>query len=234
MTHPPMSAAPTPPAAGAPHPAAAEALPEFYAAAPCIRVHDPLADFLGAAADGVLDYGYDDAVRLAGHSCPTVASAWLMTRAALAALYPGALAERGGIAVELREPADAGVTGVVARVVALVTGAAGDDGFKGIAGRFVRRGRLQFGARIDGELRLARRDDGRAVEVSARLDRVPGDPRLRELMARALADAADAEARRALGAAWQARVRRLLLDHADDPEVIVVRTVPAAGRGGAG
>jgi hypothetical protein len=31
---------------------------------------------------------------------------------------------------------------------------------------------------------------------------------------------ADATQRRAFGAAWQARVRRLLLEHADDPAVI--------------
>ena len=202
---------------------AAEHLPAFYAAAPRIRVHDPLAAFLGAAAGGVLDYGYDDAVRLAGHSCPTVAGAWLAARTALAALYPGALPERGGVDVALRDAADAGVTGVVARVVSLVTGAAGDDGFKGIAGRFVRRGLMRFGAPVDGEWRATRRDDARAVDVSVRIDRVPGDPRLRAAMAGALAG--DAEALEALGALWQDRVRRLLLEHADDPDVIVVRPV---------
>lgn len=200
---------------------AAEHLPAFYAAAPRIRVHDPLAAFLGAAAGGVLDYGYDDAVRLAGHSCPTVAGAWLAARAALAVLYPGALPERGGVDVALRDAADAGVAGVVARVVSLVTGTAGDDGFKGIAGRFVRRATLHFGAPVDGELRFTRRDDARAVDVSVRLDRVPGDPRLRASMAGALAG--DADALETLGALWQDRVRRLLLEHADDPEVVVVR-----------
>ncbi|MBI3155965.1 MAG: hypothetical protein HYZ20_11195 [Burkholderiales bacterium] len=214
---------------GTPAAPAAERLPAFYADAPRIRVHDPLAEFLGAADGGVLDYGYDDAVRLAGHSCPTVASAWLMTRAALAALYPGVLPERGGVVVELRDAAESGVTGVVARVVALVTGAAGEEGFKGIAGRFVRRGLLRYGAPIDGELRARRLDDGRAVEVAARLERVGGDPRMRELMMRALADRGDAEARAGFGALWQDRVRRLLLEHADDPEVVVVRPVAPGG-----
>lgn len=203
-----------------------EGLPGFYAEAPRIRVRDPLAAFLGAASGGVLEYGYEDAVRLAGHSCPTVASAWLMTRAGLAALYPDALPERGGVVVELREAADAGVTGVVARVVGLVTGAAGEEGFAGIAGRFARRGLLRFGAPIAGELRLARRDDGRAVEVTARLDRVPGDPRVRELMSRTLSGDADEATRDAFGALWQDRVRRLLLEHADDPDTIVVRPEP--------
>ena len=48
-------------------------VPEFFAAAPTLRVRDPLADFLGAATGGELEYCYLDAVKLAGHSCPTVA-----------------------------------------------------------------------------------------------------------------------------------------------------------------
>jgi hypothetical protein len=62
------------------------AFPPFFDAAPVIRLQDPLADFLGAAHDGLLEYRYVDVVRLAGHSCPAVASAFLMTRAALQAL----------------------------------------------------------------------------------------------------------------------------------------------------
>src|SRR5574337_2088150 len=77
--------------------------PGFFAAAPRITLRDPLAAFLGAAADGVIEYQYADVVKLAGHSCPTVASAYLITRAALRALYPDSLPERGGIRLELRE-----------------------------------------------------------------------------------------------------------------------------------
>ena len=76
---------------------AGEAFPAFFSDAPVIRVRDPLAAFLGAARDGVLEYGYADAVRLAGHSCPTVASAWLMARAALRELFGDALPERGAV-----------------------------------------------------------------------------------------------------------------------------------------
>ena len=56
-----------------------EGFPEFFDSAPVVRVRDPLAAFLGAARDGVLEYRYADAVKLAGHSCPTVASAFLMS-----------------------------------------------------------------------------------------------------------------------------------------------------------
>ncbi len=97
--------------------------PEFFDAAPRITVRDPLARFLGAAEDGVVEYTYTDTVKLAGHSCPTVASAYLMTRAAMRALYPSAVPERGGIRVELRGDRLEGVTGVVANVASFLTGA---------------------------------------------------------------------------------------------------------------
>jgi hypothetical protein len=43
-----------------------------------------------------------------------------------------------------------------------------------------------------------------------------------ELLPLCLAGEATAEERRRFGALWQERVRRLLLDHADDPAVIVI------------
>lgn len=71
--------------------------PTFFDAVPAITVADPLAEALGAADGGLIEYRYLDAVKLAGHSCPTVAGAWLMTRAALARLYPGQSPRRGEI-----------------------------------------------------------------------------------------------------------------------------------------
>ena len=80
--------------------------PAYYDAVPSIVMVDPLAQILGSAEDGLLEYRYIDAVKLTGHSCPTVAGAWLMTRAALAQLYPGGTPRRGDIRVELRQPLD--------------------------------------------------------------------------------------------------------------------------------
>ncbi|MBU0751304.1 MAG: hypothetical protein KJ787_08940 [Gammaproteobacteria bacterium] len=200
-------------------------LPDFFAAAPIIRMRDPLAEFLGAAEGGRLEYGYADVVRLAGHSCPTVASAFLLTRAALAALYGGELPVRGEIRVDFREARAAGVTGVMAAVVTLITGATEDSGFRGIGGHFNRRDRLFFGQDlVAGELRFSRRDSGAAVEVAARLDSVAGDPRVGQLLPRCLSGAASPEEAALFRELWQARVRRLLLDHADDPAVIVVHS----------
>lgn len=195
-------------------------MPEFFDAAPSIRMADPLAETLGSAPGGVIDYRYRDAVRLAGHSCPTVAGAWLMTRAALARLYPEALPQRGGLRVELRAALDEGVAGVIASVATLVTGAAGDGGFKGLAGRFARRGLLHFGVPMRGEIRFTRVDTGQAVELAFQPEAVPRPPALRALMAQALAPGADAATRQAFGAAWQDWVRRIVVDHADDAALV--------------
>ena len=196
--------------------------PEFFDAAPRLAVRDPLAGFLGAADDGVIEYRYVDVVKLAGHSCPTVASAYLMTRAALGALYPDVLPERGSIRVELRDDRLAGATGVIANVASFLTGATQDTGFKGIGGRFDRRNLLHFGADIPGQLRFTRTDTGAAATVSARLDRVPADPRMAPLLQRCLAGIAAADEAALFQSLWQDRVRTLVVERADDPEIIAV------------
>lgn len=199
--------------------------PDFFADAPVIRMHDPLAAFLGAAEGGIIDYRFEDAVRLAGHSCPTVAGAFLMTRAALAALYGESLPVRGEIRVDLKDARDTGVTGVIASIATLMTGATADTGFRGLAGQFNRRDKLFFGQPVThGDLRFTRLDTGSAVEVSVDLARVTGDPRMGELMPRCLGGQASAADRAEFQTLWQERVRRLLLEHANDPAVI--RVIP--------
>ncbi|MBA3902080.1 MAG: hypothetical protein C0522_00145 [Rhodocyclaceae bacterium] len=199
--------------------------PAFFDQVCSITVRDPLAEFLGAAEGGIFEYRYLDAVKAAGHSCPTVASAWLMTAKALDALYPGATPERGAIRAEFGEDRSSGVTGVIANIVSLITGATQDTGFKGLGGRFDRRNLLFFNAKVSAEIRFRRVDTGAAVEVAANLGRVPGDLRMRELMGMCIGGVASEEQKREFGRLWQERVRALLLDHADDPEVIVVRPV---------
>ena len=202
-------------------------MPEFFAEVPALRLRDPLAQFLGAAEGGVLEYRYVDAVRLAGHSCPTVAAAWNMTRRALVALYPDELPQRGGIRAEFRDDRRAGVTGVIAAVVTLLTGATQDDGFKGLGGRYDRRNLMNFAAAIDAEIRFTRIDTGAAVEVGARMQSVPFAPGTAALLEKCLSGTANAAEVEEFRAAWQARVRPLLLEHGDDPGVFPVRSLAA-------
>ena len=194
--------------------------PAFFDAAPVIVVADPLAAALGAAEGGLIEYRYIDAVKLAGHSCPTVAGAWLMTRAALARLYPGAMPQRGEIRVELRQSLDEAVAGVIASVAGLVTGAANEGGFKGLAGRYARNGLLRFGVPMRGEIRFARLDSGQSVELTHRLQAVPRPVALNELLRDALSPQASVASRRRFAEVWQGWVRSIVIDHADDPALV--------------
>ena len=199
--------------------------PDFFDAIPKIGLYDPLAEFLGATEQGVLQYSYSDAVRLAGHSCPTVASAYWATYKALSALYPNTMPVRGDIRVEFCRGNEVGVTGVIANVVSMLTGAMSGSGFKGLSGRFDRRERLFFTVAMQGEIRYTRLDTHQAVEVAFNLQRVPASPRLSELMASCLSNTASQVEAAEFRQLWQERVRCILLDHGDDPEVFVVTLI---------
>lgn len=196
--------------------------PAFFDEAPVITVHDGLAELLGACDGGVITYRYIDAVRLAGHSCPTVALAYLMARRALSTLFPDRIAQRGALRVGFSAALDEGVTGVVASVIGLVTGAAGAGGFKGIGGNFRRHDLLRFGAGHAGEARFEHTGSGASVLLAARPRRVPADPRTGPLLQRILAGVAAPDEAGTFARLWQARVKSILIDHADDPELIVV------------
>ena len=197
--------------------------PQFFDLVPRLCLRDPLADFLGAFDDGLVEYGYVDAVKLAGHSCPTVASAYWLTRQALIALYGDAVPERGAVHVSFREGRSEGVTGVIANVVTQLTGGTTDSGFKGLAGRFDRRNLLAFEVSQPLGLRFTRVDTGSAVDAEAHLRLVPTDPRMAPLMQRSLSGVASPDEAQEFRALWQARVRRVLLEHGNDPAVFVIR-----------
>lgn len=196
--------------------------PRFFATVRAIRMHDPLAEFLGAMEDGLIEYTYLDAVKLAGHSCPTVAGAYLAALKALEHLYPGMPPQRGDIRVSFREAATSGVTGVMANIATLITGATQDKGFKGIGGRFDRRSLLFFEAPISGEIRFERRDTGAAVNTAYHPEIVPPDAAMKDLMQMAMAGCASEPEQKEFARLWQERVRRILVEHIDDPRLIVL------------
>jgi len=199
--------------------------PDFFDRVPAVVLREPLAAFLGASASGVITYRYADAVRLAGHSCPTVAGAYLMVRKGLASLYGDDLPERGAIEVHMRDARDEGTTGVVAAIATLLTGAAAETGFGGIGAnrRFARRDLLRFDAPVDGLLALRRCDTGRGVVLDLDMAPVPAAAAMRALFPKVAAGSADAEEEAMFAALWQERVARMLLDHADDPALVYVR-----------
>lgn len=201
------------------------AFPEFFTQAPTLMVRDPLADFLGSAHGGLLEYNYLDIVKLTGHSCPTVAGAWLMVIRGMEALHPSSeIAERGNILAALKGARDSGTVGVVGSVVTLLTGATVETGFHGLgpAQRFSRRNLLHYDADIDAPLQLTRRDTGRSVKVMLDTSVVPANPDMRQLLASAIRGEASPADMQRFGRHWQDRVRIMLTEMADDPRLVRV------------
>lgn len=199
--------------------------PAFINEVPTIKVYDPLAEFLGSIDAGIIEYSYLDAVKLAGHSCPTVASAYWMTYKALKALCGEDLPERGNIRVEFHQKSTDGVCGVIANVTSLITGAGNETAFKGIGGRFERRKSLLFESGNLDETRFTRLDNMQAVGVEVNLQGIPFSPRVTELLPACLNGTATNADHAEFGKLWQVRVKKILLDHAEDKDVFNVITM---------
>ena len=155
----------------------------LFAESPVIVCRDPLAEFLGVG-DGTLHYRFDDVVRLSGHACPTVAGAFLLVKRAFAELYDdGEVPERGGLRITVYGPAHEGVNGPISQVFTLLTGAAADNGFHGIAGSFARDGLLRFAAPDEGSsgtFTFERHSNGRRVTLAFDSSPVLGSSRFRQ------------------------------------------------------
>ena len=188
--------------------------PNFFDKVPAIALQDPLSDFLGAFEAGELEISYLDCVKLAGHSCPTVAGAYLMAIKGLEALYPkeeGVLPQRGHIHVAMRDGETDGVTGVVCNVISFIVGANGKSGFKGIGGHFSRDNLVSYGIPMRGEVTLTRLATEQRVTLSYDASIVPGDPAMKPLMAKSLQGSATDEEKAQFKTLWQERVARILL-----------------------
>ena len=143
-----------------------------------------------------------------------------MTRRALALLYPDQTPERGAVQVRFSTPLDEGVTGVISSVVGLITGATGLGGFKGIGRSFRRQNLMYFACAVESEVCFERTDNGSSVQLAMHMNRVEADPRGGSLLKRILAGVAEPHEAGEFAALWQQRVKRILIDHADDPELI--------------
>ncbi len=201
--------------------------PDFYAQVPSITLYDPLSEFLGAFEEGKLDISYLECVKLAGHSCPTVAGAYLMAYYGLQALYPDTLPERGNVRVEMLENEEAGVTGVISNVIGFIVGANGSGGFKGIQGNFSRDNLLAFDIPMQGEVKLTRLDNGESVTINYDPSSVPADPMMQPLMGKSLKNLASQEKealeeKKTFGMLWQKRVETILLETNNHNNIITI------------
>ncbi len=203
--------------------------PAFFDRVETIVLRDPLAELLGALEGGRMELRYLDVVHLAGHSCPTVAGAFLMAARGLAELYGDELPVRGDIEVALEHPQSVGVTGVLGNVLGFITGAAAQGGFHGLGGQFVRQNLLSYEQPMDGLVRLTRRDTRGRVTVRYDPTHIRPDPAMGGLLDRCLGGQATSDERGHFARLFQARVKTILCDHADDPRLVVVqRCAPEA------
>ncbi len=185
--------------------------PSFFDRVEPISLQDPLSNFLGAFVDGKLDITYLDCVKLAGHSCPTVAGAYLMALKGLESLYPDTLPQRGFVKVEMRDGETHAVTGVVCNVISFIAGAGGAGGFKGLQGKLSRNNLISYDAAITREVRLTRIDTGASVEIDYDPSSVPPSAEMQPLMGKMMQQKASDEERKAFGILWQERVEKILL-----------------------
>lgn len=199
--------------------------PSFFNDITPIIMRDPLAEVLGAADKGMIEYTYTDVVKLAGHACPTVAGAYLMVEKGLNALYTQETPVRGGIKIFIKGKLGEGVVGVISNVASMITGATTIGGFHGLAGHFDRRDLLFFVPNMDVDMILERIDTGARVELSYDPSFVTTDERMGELLVRIASGSADAEDRELFGSLWQDRVRRILIEYKNDPRLVKCEVV---------
>lgn len=189
-----------------------------------ITLHEPLAEFLGAFDhhETPLEFTFDEVVKMAGHACPTVASAFVCCRYALAKLHSKEIPVRGNIAITIHAKPDDKAYGVIGQVFSFITGASGITGFKGLGDQFCRKDLLTFDpSEADPDsmsFTFERRDTGSRVKARIFPDKfpaAPGQEALTRLMAKALTNSATPMEIREFQDVWMERVKLIVLDEKD-------------------
>lgn len=185
-------------------------LEEIAARCEPIILRDPLAELLGFKQQGRIQLTLEDAGRYAGHLCPTVATAFELARQGLKHLYADQLPVRGDVSVKVHSAPDVFANGPVGRIVGYVTGAAGQDGFRGLAGRFARAGLLRYDSEAVpfGAVTLWRADTRQSVCLRPRSGVLPEQPAISQNLKPALAG--DPAALAVFQQAWAERVAAVI------------------------
>lgn len=183
--------------------------PKFFDTIEIITLQDDLSDFLGTFEDGIIEFSYLDVVKAAGHSCPTVAGAYLMALIGLKTLYQNQIPKRGEIFVSFSEDAKDGVAGVIANVISHITGATETSGFKGLHGNFARHELMKFKANINSSIKLQRLDTGFTIELIYNPTNIQGDPKIHSLMQKMVSNKATKIEKKEFGELWQQRVENI-------------------------
>ena len=187
----------------------------FYDEVEPIKLKDPLAVFLGAIDEHEeFIFTYEDAVKLAGHSCPAVSGAYKVTEKALKALYGNETPVRGGISVKVLGSIDNGANGPISQVISLITGAAPETGFAGLGNSFVRKNKLIFDEKNEeaNAFVFTRDDNGKSVKITYHPENVPADQDMHELFTKSIVGTANEKQKEKFKEMWQKRVRCVLFE----------------------
>jgi len=187
----------------------------FYDEVEPIKLKDPLAVFLGAIDEHEeFIFTYEDAVKLAGHSCPAVSGAYKVTEKALKALYGSEIPIRGGINVKVLGNIDNGANGPISQVISLITGAAPETGFAGLGNSFVRKNKLIFDEKNEeaNAFVFTRDDNGKSVKVAYHPENVPGDEDMHNLFTKCIVGTASEKQKEKFKELWQKRVKCVLFE----------------------
>ena len=190
----------------------------FYEEVEPIKLKDPLAVFLGAIDENEeFVFTYEDAVKLAGHSCPAVSGAYKITQKALHALYGNETPIRGGISVRVLGSIDNGANGPISQVISLITGAAPETGFAGLGNSFIRKNKLIFDEKNEeANAFIFTRDDNKAsVKVTYQPENVPADEDMHELFTKSIVGTANERQKEKFKEMWQKRVKCVLFEEAN-------------------
>ena len=196
--------------------------PAFFDKVQSIQLQDPLSNFLGAFEEGKMEISYIECVKLAGHSCPTVAGAYLMAIKGLEALYGKDLPQRGSVHVSMRDGETEGVTGVICNVISFIAGANGAGGFKGLNGNFSRNNLVSYNVPMEGEVKLTRIDTDESVTLSYNPSMIPADAMMQPLMGKCMQGLASEREKKQFGKLWQERVEKILLGTENWDKMITV------------
>ena len=187
----------------------------FYDEVEPIKLKDPLAIFLGAIDEHEeFIFTYEDAVKLAGHSCPAVSGAYKVTEKALKAFYGSEIPIRGGISVKVLGSIDNGANGPISQVISLITGAAPETGFAGLGNSFVRKNKLIFDEKNEeaNAFVFTRDDNGKSVKVAYHPENVPGDEDMHNLFTKCIVGTASEKQKEKFKELWQKRVKCVLFE----------------------
>jgi len=183
-----------------------------------IEIRDPVAEALGVLEPGdPFVITYTDAVKEAGHSCPTASGAYRIAQFGLDTLYPDSYPVRSEIEVQAPRSRDDATYGVMSRIISYVTGATEDDGFRGLAGGYGGRSDLLHFDAFDPDtaeptFRFRRTDTDETVQVTYHVSEVPdGGPAIGNLR-QILDGTASDQQREAFADAWHRRVQVVLSD----------------------